>query len=580
MNRILLFCLLLIYLFSCSEKKSFFEHQGGTIRMCLEHEPINYKTSEIADYYSTTVFSQVMEGLVGIDPKTLKVKNQIASSWKINDDGTSYSFTIRDDIYFHPNKIFSNSKDRILKHEDIIASFEMMCTPSSKGKASVAYNHLLKDLIVGAEDYFEKKSKTITGITSENGKLIIKLLHRDDNFLFKLSQIQLSIHSKKIIEANLLKEMVGTGPFIYNAIDKYDDMPAFLLGKNEEYYETDEQGNALPYLDSIHFYIQNSQIAQLDLFEKKEIDFILSLPTSKITKMVEGRLSDFNSSPPKLILTKNALLQTHYYFFNMNEERFKDPKVRQAFNYAINREKIGRDILKNQFDELGFYGITPPINKIFKGYNFDEIKKFGYEYNPEKAKKLLKEAGYPNGEGFGSVNLRYHIGDVNSAVANEFAQQIYQVLGININMDGSDYDQFTTDAINGNGDLFKSSWIADYPNPENFLSSFFSQNIPNLDHSSLGLNYSKYQNPIFDELVNNAYQENNVTKKFNLFSKAEIELMKNPPLIPLWYTGDLQIIHSYVRNFEFNSMSMFNFKNVYLKEWTAEEYQKEVTKKN
>lgn len=548
--------------------------------MCLEHEPINYQTSEIADYYSTTVFSQVMEGLVGIDPKTLKVKNQIASSWKINDDGTSYSFTIRDDIYFHPNKIFSNSNDRILKHEDIIASFEMMCTPSSKGKASVAYNHLLKDLIVGAEEYFEKKNKTITGITSENGKLIIKLLHRDDNFLFKLSQIQLSIHSKKIIEANLLKEMIGTGPFIYNAIDKYDDMPAFLLAKNEEYYETDEQGNALPYLDSIHFYIQNSQIAQLDLFEKKEIDFILSLPTSKITKMVEGRLSDFNSSPPKLILTKNALLQTHYYFFNMNEERFKDPKVRQAFNYAINREKIGRDILKNQFDELGFYGITPPINKIFKGYNFDEIKKFGYEYNPEKARKLLKEAGYPNGEGFGSVNLRYHIGDVNSAVANEFAQQIYQVLGININMDGSDYDQFTTDAINGNGDLFKSSWIADYPNPENFLSSFFSQNIPNLDHSSLGLNYSKYQNPIFDELVNNAYQENNVSKKFNLFSKAEIELMKNPPLIPLWYTGDLQIIHSYVRNFEFNSMSMFNFKNVYLKEWTAEEYQKEVTKKN
>lgn len=576
--RRLYFLFIISILAGCSDKQVS-ENQGGTIRMCLESEPMTYLTHEISDYYSATVFEQIMEGLVSMDPMTLKVKGQIASSWEINDDGTIYQFNIRNDVFFHPHDVFKSDRERLLTTDDIIATFEMICSPSKSGVASVAYNHLLKDVLKGAQDFYEGKTKSISGISSHDNKLKIVLNQKDDNFLYKLSNIQLSVHSKKIIKSNLIEKAIGTGPFLFHSYQS-GEPASIYLSKNEDYYETDEKGNQLPYLDSIKFIIQNRKLEQLDLFENKQIDLILALPTSKITKIVEGRLSDFNSTPPKLILDKNALLQTHYYSFNMQDSRFESQKVRQAFNYAVNKEKIGRDILKNQYDELGYYGIVPPISQAFRGYDFEAVKNAGYEYNPEKARKLLAEAGYPNGKGFGTINLRFNIGDINSAIADEFAQQIFQVLGINVNIDGSNFEQLTADAIAGNGDLFKNSWIADYPNPENFLNNFLSSNIPDNNTDKAGLNLSKYNNPAFDNLLEAAKKEDNIGKKMKLYSKAEVELIKNPPIIPLWYSGDLQIVHSYVRNLHFNSLSLFNFKQVYLKPWTAEEYQKETAQKN
>jgi oligopeptide transport system substrate-binding protein len=576
--RILYFLFIISILAGCADNQSQ-EKQGGTIKMCLESEPMTYLSYETSDYYSATVFGQVMEGLVSIDPSTLKVKGQIASSWEINDDGTTYVFDIRNDVYFHPHEIFKSDNERLLTAEDIITTFELICSPSKSGASSFAYNHILKDILKGAEDFYDGKTKTISGISAKGNKLKIILNQKDDNFLYKLSHIQLSIHSKKIIKADLVEKTIGTGPFLFHTYHP-GEHPSIYLAKNNNYYETDETGNRLPYLDSIKFIIQNRKLEQLDLFENKQIDLILALPTSKITKIVEGRLSDFNSNPPKLILDKNALLQTHYYSFNMEDPRFENPKVRQAFNYAVNREKIGRDILKNQYDELGLYGIIPPIYRVFRGYDFDAVKTVGYEYNPEKAKKLLAEAGYPNGKGFGTINLRFNIGDINSAVADELAQQIFQVLGINVNIDGSNFEQLTSDAVSGNGDLFKNSWIADYPNPENFLNNFHSTNIPDAGTNKGGLNFSKYNNPVFDNLLESAKKEDNLGKKMKLYSKAEVELIKNPPIIPLWYSGDLQIVHSSVRDLHFNSLSLFNFKKVYIKPWTAEEYQKETAQKN
>lgn len=574
--KYILFLLSLAFIIGCSPKNKS-ELSGGEIRMCIDSEPLTHISYEVSDYYSSVVFGQVMEGLVSMDPENFKITPQIAKSWEINDDGTIYTFDIHPDVYFHEHSVFSSKSDRLLKISDIIKTFEAICSPNSKNQQTVAYSFILKDNLLGAKEFFEKKSKTIKGIKEENGKLVIELIHKDDNFLNKLSQIHLAIQSEKIINANAVSDIVGTGPFRYF---KYNngEPPSIVLAKNEDYYEVDEQGKQLPYLDSIRFFIQNRKLEQLDMFENKEIDLILELPTSKITKMIEGRLSDFNSTPPKLLLFRNPSLNTHYINFNMKDPRFNDARVRKAFIYAFNKERMGREVLKNQFNELGYYGIVPPVSSVFKGYDFEAIKKQGYEYNPELAKKLLAEAGYPNGKGFGSVNLRYSIGDINSAVADEFSQQIFQVLGINVNIDGSSFEQLNEDAINGNGELFKSSWIADYPKPENFLTSFITSNIPTAENRS-GMNYSKYSNPTYDKLIEEGNKESNIGKKLSLFNKAEIELLKNPPFMSLWYNGDIEITYSYVRNLHFNSLSYFKFKKVYLKPWTAEEYQKEITNK-
>ena len=280
-----------------------------------------------------------------------------------------------------------------------------------------------------------------------------------------------------------------------------------------------------------------------------------------------------------MILSNNPLLETNYYFFDMTDERFKDVKVRKAFNYAVDKQVIGRDILRNQYYDLGDYGMTPPISKALKGYDFKSIKEQGYEYDPEKARKLLAEAGYPNGEGFGTVELRYNIDDIHSAVADEFAKQISKVLNINVNIDGSPFNKLIEDGESGNGDIFRLGWSADYPSPESFLVNFYGKNVPKKLSEPSRVNKSRYINPVFDEYFERAMATKKKSDQMKYFSKAEMALLQDPPMIPLWYTGDIAITNSYIRNFHFNPLNYMDFTHIYIKEWTEKEYQQKLNSK-
>lgn len=559
-------------LFACNEDgRKQFEHAGGKITMALNNQPSTYIPQEVADFYSATVLNQLTEGLVGIDSKTLKIVPRIAEKWTKSADGKTYTFTLRENVKFHPHIAFDNEEDRILSAEDVIKSFEIGCTKGPKGDPLPTYSMVCKSLVEGADDFFEGKATNIKGIVGKGNKVTFQLEHSDHNFLYKLAQVSSHIISKKVAEKDLLTDVIGTGPFKYSQFSGDEDQQKLELIKNEDYYLTDSEGNALPYLDKLEFIFQSRKMAQLDMFENREIDLIKGLPTSQITKMMQGRLNDFNDKPPKLILDDNPLLETSYYIFDMQDERFKDPKVRMAFNYAVDKSVIGRDILRNQINDIGVFGITPPT---LKGYDFDGIKESGYDYNPEKAKELLAEAGYPNGEGFGTVQLRYNINDTHSAVADEFSKQIRSVLNINVNIDGSSFKQLISDAEMGRGDIFRLGWTADYPSPESFLVNFYGKNIPENPTEPSKVNKSRYNNPVFDEFFERATGTKKQTDQLKYFAKAEKVLLNDPPFIPLWYSGDYAIIYADVRNFHFNSLNYLDFTYVYKKTWTKEEFLK------
>lgn len=574
MRNLILFFALSAFIYSCSsDSKKQFEFAGGAIAMSIENEPSTYVPRDVSDYYSAAVLSQVMEGLVSMDPKDLKIQPQIASKWKISDDGLNYEFEIRNDVYFHSSEKLTNKEDRLLTVEDVKYSIEMACTKNEAGQAPHAFSFLYKDVLLGANEFFEGKSKEISGLKVEGNKVKITLIQKDENFLNKLANICASITSSKLKKTQDAQEMIGTGPFKLASFTQ-GNPPKMILVRNEDYYEVDAEGNALPYLDSMTFYFQNRKLDQLEMFENHQTDLILGLPTSRITKMLEGRIKDFNSKPPLFVMYNNPLLMTNYYFFNMTDPRFANVKVRQAFNYAINKEKLGHDVLRNQYYEMGNYGIVPPISNIFKGYDFNGVKANAYEYNPEKARQLLAEAGYPNGKGFGSVNLRFNIDDINSAIADEFAQQIFQVLNINVNIDGSTFDQKDEDANYCRGDIFRSAWAGDYANPETFLVNFYGKNVPLTKEEPSRINQSRYVNSVFDLLFEQAKNSSKKTQALSYYSKAEKVLMQDPPFIPLWYSGDIQIVYSNVRNLHFNALNLFVFKEVYKKDWTVEEYNK------
>ncbi len=430
MRNFIFFIVLTVLINSCSsESEKQFEFAGGAISLSIENQPSTFIPRDVSDYYSAAVMTQVMEGLVSMNPKDLTIQPQIASKWEISDDGLTYEFDIRKDIYFHPNKQLSEKNERLLTVEDVRYSIEMACSKNSSGESPHAYSFLYKDVLLGAKEFFEGKANEIAGLKIEGAKVKLTLTQKDGNFLNKLANICAAISSSKLKNSKNQQEMIGTGPFMLSTFSQ-GSSPKMVLLRNPDYYELDEEGNTLPYLDSLTFHFQNRKIDQLEMFENHQTDLILGLPTSRITKMLEGRIKDFNSKPPLFVMYNNPLLLTNYYFFNMTDPRFANVKVRQAFNYAINKEKLGHDVLRNQYSEMGNYGIVPPISKIFKGYDFNGVKSYSYEYNPEKARQLLAEAGYPKGKGFGSVNLRFNIDDIHSAIADEFAQQIFQVLNM------------------------------------------------------------------------------------------------------------------------------------------------------
>jgi len=567
-----LYSLFLVALFSCtSGKNPLHENAGGSIRLALENEPATYLSRDVIDVYSANVLSQVMECLVSLDPKDLTVVPQIAKSWKISSDGLSYEFSIRKDVLFHPHTSFSSDKDRIMTPNDIQKTVELICSKGSSGAVGTAYSMFLGHYLVGAKEFYEKKSKSIKGLKIKGDKVTFTIIEKDNNFLSKLAHISCAIISMKIYDANLEQDMIGTGPFKFREFKK-GTTNSIILTKNEDYYLVDEKGFSLPYLDSVIYVLESRKLEQLNLFELKNLDVIVGLPSSRITKMLEGRISDFNSAPPRLILHNNPILTTNYYYFNLQDERFKNIKVRQAFNFAIDKNKIGSEILRNQFSEVGFYGIVPPISNAFRGYDFEGVKAASYSFDPVKAKKLLAEAGYPDGKGFGTVNLRFNIDDIHSAIADEFSKQIYEVLGINVNIDASSFDQLEKDARLGKSEIFRSAWAADYASPESFLYNFYGKNVPDNILEPSMVNYSRYKNDSFDKLFDLAKKSTKLSNQMDYFSKAEKVLMQDPPIIPLWYKGDYGIVYSNVRNLYFNSLNLQNFTKVYKKEWTKEEF--------
>lgn len=564
--------LLIVILTSCGSDKKQFEYAGGSFKMALDNTPSTFIAREVNDVYSFELLSQVMEGLVSFNAEDLSLQPQIAEKWSISGDGTVFTFTIRDDILFHENPVFKSVDDRKLTVEDVLFTFEKACKPNDEGNPTAAYLFLLSNQVKGAKEYYEGKAKSISGMKIKKNRFEITLINPDQTYINKLANLSASIVSKKIVEAKMEADVVGTGPFCFTK-PKEDD--TYVLLKNHDYYLTDNKGNALPYLDSVVFYVQTRKLEQLEMFEQGKTLLISGLPTSRITEMLEGRISDFNAQPPLKELYNNPLLTTQYYFFNMNDPRFKDVRVRKAFNYAIDRKRLADNVLRNQYYEYGIYGITPPISSVFKGYNFAEIKKYGYDFNPELAKQLLAEAGYPGGKGFGNVDLRLDISDLNTAVAEELADQIYQTLGINVNIDGSNFEQRNEDGNMGKGDMFRTAWIADYSSPETFLGNFYGKLVPKEKDMPSSGNQSRYINPLFDKYFEEGRSASQ-KKRLELFSKAEIELMKDPPIIPLWYANDFTLSYSRVRNLKNNPMEFLDLRRVYIKEWTKEEYLKSI----
>lgn len=538
---------------------------GGVLCVSEEESFRSIFPGKIEDATSAKIAGQIHDGLVNFNPKDLTIVPCIAKDWSINENHTEYTFYLRNNVYFHSDACFAEDATRKVVANDFKYSFELLCNDDFE----VSYNMFIHK-IVGAQDFKNGNAETISGIDVVNDStLIIKLNEPHSSFIYTLAMPNSSVIAKEAFEKYGTSTTVGTGPFKYT--ESENELTDLYLVYNENYYMKDSYSNQLPYLDSIHFRFIPSKVAELELFKSKHLSIIYGLPPNKIAQVFSENSANFTNRPPKTYVNQEHELVTQYYEFNSQKEPFNNPLVRKAFNYAVDKKKIIDNTLKGQGAQ-GDKGITPVV-LLFKKYNYSKIN--GYNYDPAKARKLLAEAGYPNGEGFPVVTLELNLGgNTHLLVAQEIQHQLNAVLNIWIEIEQVSFTDKIEHSKYGKSEMFRSAWVADYPSPETFLSLFYGEAVPSsLDEPSYP-NTTRYKNARFDSLFIAGTMMDTEAERFELFSEAEKIMMEDAPVMILWYQENYTLYHSEIRNFHYNAIDYFDFSDVYIKTLTAEEYEK------
>ncbi|HTA63582.1 MAG TPA: peptide ABC transporter substrate-binding protein, partial [Bacteroidia bacterium] len=505
---------------------------GGCLRVAETENIQSLSPSSIVDVTSNFIGTQIYDGLTRLNNASLKVEPAIAEKWEIDATGTKYTFHLRKGVLFHDDKCFSGGTGREVKAADFKYSFELLCknTPDNG-----AFANTFKDRVKGANAYYDGKGELDGVKVIDDYILEITLEHPSTVFLQILAESICGVVPKEAVEKYGNDAKIGAGAFVWDAARTTKDK--IVLRKNPSYYGADSLGNKLPFLDSVLIFIVPAKDKELAMFKDGNLDMITSLPSQSIKEMVETQIQDFQNSPPKYLLDNAAEMITQYYTFNITRPPFDNIKVRKAFNMAINRKKIVEDILNNQAFGAGQYGFTPPT---FSGYDITKIK--GYEYNLTEAKKLLAEAGYPNGRAFPPVKIILNSGGArNTNVVVELQKQLFENLNINVDFEVIPMARKMELAGSNQADIVREAWVADYPSPESFLSVFYGAVVPKDPSQKSFPNTVRYKNAQYDKYYVMGRDAINRDSSFANFMRAEQILMNDAPIMVLWYDGNYRL---------------------------------------
>jgi oligopeptide transport system substrate-binding protein len=537
---------------------------GGTM---TTNETENIRSLDpvgINDVVSHHVAHQIYDLLIDLD-SNMELRPQLATRWDITPDGLTYTFHLRKGAFFHDNACFPGGKGREFNAQDVKYSFDRVQDPRT---GSVGFDYF-KNYVEGAAEYTdevtkaigesrEPKIKDVTGYkVIDDSTFQIKLKKPFGPFIFYMCLGFSYIVPKEAVEKygkDFFQNPVGTGPFIFQ---NWTPDLEINLKKNPNYWEKDQFGNSIPYLDNAKFRFIKDMSQQLLEFKNGTIDDSYRIPTELTTSVIneDGTLTPEYS---KFILQRKNAYAVQYYGFLTNGKIFSNPKVRQAFNYAIDRERIIKYVLKNT-GTSAIHGIVPPG---MPGYDITKIK--GYTYDIEKAKQLLTEAGYPGGKGFPEVTLNINEGGGRNTQVMEAIQDMIKKLGVPIKVQALQFAQHLDNIDAGRSDFYRLGWIADYPDPENFLNLFYGKNVPDNPKDKSPINSFRYKNAAYDELFEKALKISDMKERYAIYQQAEQIAVDEAPLLFIFYDIDYRLVQPFVRGYALDPMHRVNMRYTWL----------------
>ncbi len=484
--------------------------------------------------------NQIFNGLVQLDDR-LRIRPCLAKSWEINPDGTEYRFHLRNDVYFHSDPVFQSVKGRQVKAADFIYSFNRILDPATASSGTWIFDNVSREQ--GGPAF----------IAPDDSTLVIRLKEGFPPFLSMLAMPYASVVPREAIQwygEGFRRHPVGTGPFMFKF---WKEGVRLVLVKNPDYFES-EGSSRLPYLDAVSIsFLSDKQSAFLD-FVKGKLDFISGLDPSYKDELLtkQGRLQQKYRNTVELIT--QPYLNTEYLGFLVDQAIIEgkpnplfDKRVRQAINYAFDRKKMVT-YLRNNIGSPGINGI------IHKGLpSFDSTKVY-YTYNIEKARQLLSEAGFPGGKGMPPVTL------VSTPDYLDFCKHIQQqltVLGVEMKIEISTPAAIKQMKAEARLPFFRASWIADYPDAENYLLMFLGRNF-----CPRGPNYTHFSNREFDRLYDLTLHEPADSIRFGIYRQMERLVMEEAPMVVLYYDQALRFVRKGITGLGSNPMNMLTLKRV------------------
>lgn len=486
------------------------------------------------------IVHQFYNTLVEIDPH-LNIVPSLAKSWEVSEDHLTWTFHLRTDVYFHDDPAFPKGKGRKLTASDVVYSFYRITDKETASPGAWIFN---------------RKVDTLQSFNAiDDSTFQLKLIRPFNPILGILSMQYCSIVAREAVDkygTGFRSHPVGTGPFQFIA---WEEGQGLVLKKNPGYFEKDSLGNPLPYLEGIKVSFYDSKATEFLLFREKQLEFINDIEASFKDEVLTKSGSLRQNWEGKIVLQTHPYLNIEYLGILMDTAnelvknsplRFK--KVRQAINYGFDRRKM-IFYLRNSLGtaaESGFVPLGIP--------SFDSTKVKGYTYDPGKTKTLLEEAGFPGGKGLPVVKLLTI--PIYSDMADFIAKQLGES-GIPIQVEVVQKSLLLDMTANSKALFFRGSWIADYPDAENYLSVFYSKN-------PAPPNYTRYNNPGFDALFERSLIENNDSLRYDLYRKADQLMMDDAPVVPLWYDKVVRFVQPYVKGIEPNALNLLELRKVKL----------------
>ena len=459
---------------------------------------------------ASNMIIHLFEPLLSMD-KDNNVIGGMAETWEVSEDGLTYTFHLRDGLKWSDGSEFTS--------EDFVYTFKRMADPMT----AAPYGHDLLCMIKGYDEAENGNVDALAVSAPDAQTFVVELSYPCVYFDKICAFAALSPVNQVTIEANGESWAIDPATYVCNGPMKIKEwVPGshILMEKNEDYWNAEAVT-----ADTIKFVLMEDMNAAYSAYKTGEVMFSRDVPTEEIPNLREN--PEFHVAP---------ILGTYYVSLNLEREYFQDPKVRQALSLALDRQYIADTIMQGTYSPaVNFVG--PGVSDAEAGSSFQDttIAEYGeffhvddFEGDLAKAKELLADAGYPNGEGFPMIEYMTNDAGYNKALA-EYLQSAWGELGINTDIKIIEWASFTPTRRNGDYDIARNGWVYDYDDPSNMLNLFESTN---------GNNDGRYNNPEYDALIASARETVDKAEHYSLLHEAEQLLLNDMGMIPIAYNND------------------------------------------